>query len=304
MTPSRVQWQSKTGNMFDSWRNGVLGDRNSGNAARALGFQRWWCRLSVNLQRPRWGFALWLAVVVATQQVDQRPLWAQDGLPSSSGTNTLAVDIGGNAASGSKSFALINGRLTFERLDSVYYELALSLHGQYGQSNGELISKNWGAEASFDATPQADFSLFSFTDLRQNPVRKLTLRSRMGAGAKWTLMRNSEKNETAFSAALLTAYEKYQTAGEEPGASTWRWSFRLKRVLSVASKTNLRSAWFIQPRVEILDDYLVEGYIEFSQQLTQRLELTFTFDYFYDSAPPVDIRNSERRYLFGVKGRF
>ena len=56
------------------------------------------------------------------------------------------------------------------------------------QSNGELISKNWGAAASFDATLQADFSLFSFADLEQNLICKLALRSRMGAGAKWLLM--------------------------------------------------------------------------------------------------------------------
>lgn len=267
--------------------------------------QRTLCGFGGSLQGPQRGFGLLLAAVgIAVQQVGHRPLLAQEGPSSSASTNVVEVDVSGSAASGSSSFAIVDARLTFKRLDSVYYELVASVYGRYGQSNGELISKNWGAEASFDATPEADFSLFSFADIEQNPIRKLTLRSRMGAGAKWVLMRQSNEDKTSFSAALLTAYEKHQIDGEEPETSSWRWSFRLKRDLAVASKTDLSTAWFLQPRVEAMNDYLVDGIVRISQQLTERVRLTFTFDYFHDSDPPGDVQKSERRFLFGVTGRF
>ena len=274
---------SDIGDPIKSRQNEASRGRVGREAARALGFRRMRCGLGGSLKRPRRGFGLWLAAVgIAMPQVDHRPLVAQQG-PPSAGTNVVEIDVSGSAASGSSSFAIVDARLTFERLDSVYYELVASVYGRYGQSNGELISKNWGAEASFDATPQADFSLFSFADLEQNPIRKLTLRSRMGAGAKWLLMRESNEDKTSFSAALLTAYEKHQIDGEEPGTSSWRWSFRLKRDLAVASKTDLSTAWFLQPRVEAMGDYLVDGIVRISQQLTERVRLTFTFDYFHDS---------------------
>ena len=267
--------------------------------------QRMWCGFAGSLQRPQRGFGLWLAAVgIAIQQFDHRPLLAQEGPPSSDSTNVVKIAVSGSAASGSRSFAIVDGRLTFERLDSVYYELVASVYGRYGRSNGELISKNWGVEASFDATPQADFSLFSFADIEQNPIRKLTLRSRMGAGAKWVLMRQSNKDKTSISAALLTAYEKHEIDGKDRETSSLRWSFRLKRDLEVASKTDLSAAWFFQPRVEAMNDYLVEGIVQISQQLTEQVKLTFTFDYFHDSDPPADIQESERRFLFGVTGRF
>ena len=179
------------------------------------------CGLMGNRQRPLWVFGLWLAVGIAIQQVDRWPLHAQVGPPSSSATNVVEIAVSGSAASGSSSFAIVDARLAFERLDSVYYELVASVYGRYSQSNGELIAKNWGAEGSFDVTPQADFSLFSFADLEQNPIRKLTLRSRMGAGAKWMLMRKSNDDKTSLSAALLSAYERHQTDGDEPYLPTW-----------------------------------------------------------------------------------
>jgi len=288
-----------------SRQNGASRGPVGRKGTRPLGLRRLLARVPGNLQRLRWGFGLWLAVGVAIPRVDHRPLVAQESPPSSSGTNVVDIDVSGSAASGSSSFAIVDARLTYERLDSVYYELEASVYGRYGRSNGELISKNWGAAASFDATPQADFSLFSFADIEQNPIRKLTLRSRMGAGAKWMLMRNSNEDETSFSAALLTAYEKHhQIDGEEPETSTWRWSFRLKRDLAVASKTDLSTAWFFQPRIEAMGDYLVDGLVRISQQLTERVRLTFTFDYFHDSDPPADVPESERRFLFGVTGRF
>jgi len=186
----------------------------------------------------------------------------------------------------------------------VYYELVAAVHGRYGRSNGELIAKHWDAKASFDATPQATLSLFSFVDIEQNPVRKLTVRARMGTGAKWLLMRKRDKVKTSLSAALLTAHEKHQVEGEEPGTSTWRWSLRFKTDLAVASKIDLSAAWFFQPRIDAVADYLADGVVQVTQQLTERARLTFTFDYDHDSDPPNGVRESERRFLFGVTGRF
>ena len=304
MPPCGVPRASDIGDPIESGQKEAPRCRVGREAARALGSRRMRCGLVGSLQRLRSGFGLWFAVGIAIQQVDHRPLLAQASPPSSSGTNVVEIAVSGSAASGSSSFAIVDARLTFERLDSVYYELVASVHGRYGQSNGELITKNWGAEASFDATPQADFSLFSFADLEQNSIRKLTLRSRMGAGAKWLLMRKSNEDKTSFSAALLSAYEKHQIDVEEPGTSTWRWSVRLKRDLAVASKIDLSTAWFLQPRIDALEDYLVDGIVQISQQLTERVRLTFTFDYFHDSDPPAGIEESEQRFLFGVTGRF
>lgn len=264
-----------------------------------MGFRRKRCGLAGSLQRQRWGFGLWLAVGITIQQLDHPPLLAQQGPASSADTTVVEIDVSGSAASGSSSFAIVDARLTFERPDSVYYELVMSVYGRYGHDNGELIAKNWGVEASFDATPQADFSLFALTDLEQNPIRKLKLRSRMGIGAKWMLMRPSNEDELSFSAAVLTAYEKHQIDIEEPGTSTWRWSLRLKRDLEVASQTDLSTAWFLQPRVDAMDDYLVDGNVRISQRLTENVRLTFTFDYFRDSDPPADVQKSEQRFLFG-----
>ena len=250
-------------------------------------------------------FGLWLVIGIAVQpSVAWSSLFAQEDSLSSSGTNEVKIAISGNVTSGSKSFAIVDAGRSFERTDSVYYELVVSVHGRYGQSNGELMAKNWDVKASFDATPQATLSLFSFVGIEQNPIRKLTLRARMGTGAKWLIMRKHDKVKISLSGALLTAHEKHQVKAGQPGTSTWRWSLRLKTDLKVASKIDLNTTWFFQPRVDAVADYLVDGFVEVSQELTERVKLTLTVDYDHDSDPPKGVHESERRFLFGVTGRF
>ena len=262
------------------------------------------CWLAGGPRGLRWNFGLWLAIGISVHPIASRSsLLAQEDTPSSSATNVVKVSVSGSATSGSRSFAIVDARLSFERTDSVYYELVAAVHGRYGQSNGELIAKNWDAKASFDATPQATLSLFSFVDIEQNPIRKLTLRARMGTGAKWLIMRKRDKVKISLSGALLTAHEEHQVEGQEPGASTWRWSLRLKTDLKVASKIDLNTTWFFQPRVDAVADYLVDGFVEMSLELTERVKLTLTYDYEHDSDPPEGVHESERRFLFGVTGR-
>ena len=282
--------------------NGAPRGRIGRAVVRALGFRRTRCGAVGSAPQPRWRLGFWLVVGIAVLPSDDRSLLAQEGSPSSSRTNLVEIALSGSVASGSRSFALIDGRLTFERLDSVYYEMAASVRGRYGRSNEELIAKNWGAEVSFDATPHEDVSPFAFADIERNPIRELLLRSRMGMGAKWVLARESSEHETSFSAALLTAYENHDD--EDPPTSTWRLSLRLKKEFEIVTGIDLSTAWFLQPRLESPKDYLLDGVVEISQRLTEHVRLTFTFDYFRDSHPPADVPNSELRFLFGLNGRF
>lgn len=225
------------------------------------------------------------------------------GLHSQAVTDTVRINVSGSAAGGSSSFVIADGRLAFERVDTAYYEFRVSVHGRYGKSGGDVIAKDWGAEIGFDATPRGRLSLFALADVEQNPVRELRVRARMGLGAKWMLMRKSSRNRTSISAALLTAFEKHDA--EAMGTSTWRWSVRLKRDLTVASKIELSTMWFWQPRVDDLGDYLLDGETRLKLfQITERVGLTLTHDYFYDSVPPDGIQKTEQRLLFGVDGSF
>lgn len=252
----------------------------------------------------RWWYpGLWLAIGIVAQPLHLPALQIP---PSPSSTSNVEIDISGSAASGTSSYTIVDGRISLERLDPVY-EVVASVHGRYGGANDEVIAKEWGTAISVDATPEEDFSFFAFADFEQNPIRKLTRRVRMGSGAKWVLMRSLDEenapsldeDELSVSVALLAASEKHETED----ATTWRWSFRLKKDLDITNRTVLGTTWFLQPQLDAMHDYLVDGFVRVSQQITERLELTFTFDYFRDSDPPTDVKHSEKRYLFGVTGR-
>ena len=260
-------------------------------------------KLVVGSQWRWWYRGLWLAIGIAAQPLH---LSALQITSSPSSTRNVEIDISGSAASGSSSYTIVDGRLSFEWLNPVY-EVVTSVHGRYGGANDEVIAKEWGTAISVDTTPEEDFSFFSFADFEQNPIRKLTRRWRMGSGGKWVLMSRLDEEETprldeeelSVSVALLAASEKHETED----AMTWRLSFRIKKDLEITNRTVLGSTWFLQPQLDAMDDYLVDGFVRVSQQITERLELTFTFDYFRDSDPPTDIKHSEKRYLFGVTGR-
>ena len=180
----------------------------------------------------------------------------------------------------------------------------------YGRSGGEVMANDWGVETSFDATPQGDFSPFAFGGLEQNAIRKLSLRARLGVGARWMIVRKSNEDKTSLSAALLAAYEKHHRDVEKDGQGpchnqlTGELSFRLKTAKVLATRADLRAVWFLQPRIDDCADYLVDGIVRLSWRLTDRMQMTFTFDYFRDSDPPAEVQNSERQFLFGLAGRF
>lgn len=254
-------------------------------------------------QPPCWCCGLLWAVGIATQPVELRAQEAEEDPPSPADANVVEFEISGSAVSGVRSLAIANGRLSFQRLDTVYYELEASIHGSYGASNDELIGKDCGARVSFDTTPQKTLSLFSFVDIEQNPVRKLALRARMGTGAKWVLPRKSDMAKTSFSTALLAAYENHQVDSEDPQTNTWRMSFRVKTDMAVAPMFNVSAMWFFQPRIDSWGDYLVDGFVRLEQELTEILSLNFTLKYLHDSDPPPEVQNYERRFMFGVSGK-
>ena len=138
----------------------------------------------VGCRQTRWRWwALWLAIGITIDPAHLRAQCAQEIrrlLPARPSSRSRSR---GTAASGTKSFAIIDGRLTFERRDTVCYELHASVHGGYGRSDGEVMANDWGVETSFDATPQGVFSPFAFGGLEQNAIRKLSLRARLGVGA-------------------------------------------------------------------------------------------------------------------------
>ena len=102
---------------------------------------------------------------------------------------------------------------------------------------------------------------------------------------------------------MLAAYENHRTDSQDPQSTTWRVSLRLKTDMAVAPKFNVSATWFVQPRIDALTDYLVDGIVRLEQELTERLSLNFTFKYLHDSDPPADVANFERRFMFGVSGK-
>ena len=84
----------------------------------------------------------------------------KEDLPASPDTNVVEFEVNGNAVSGVSSLAIVNGRLTFERVDSVYYELAASIHGSYGASNGVRLTPRTGVPGSVSTRLREGLSHF------------------------------------------------------------------------------------------------------------------------------------------------
>ena len=246
-----------------------------------------------------------LILSIAIQLIVMRPVIAQEQQNTSAADSSTAITrqvtiaLSGNASSGNKSFSIVNGRLAYERIDSVY-ELIASSRASYRTSEGDEVAKDWALRVSFDTTPYSRLSVFSFAEIEENSVRKLSLRASMGAGGKWTILRTA-KDEFSVSGALLAATEKHESGYETPDSSTWRWSIRVKKDLEISS-FDLSTAWFVQPVIDELHDYLVVGIVRLSQKLTDIFWMDFTFDFFHDSDPPMGIKRSDYRFLVGTRG--
>lgn len=233
------------------------------------------------------------SIVAALLAAAAPPSAAQDAPPPAWRTQ---LELGFNGASGNSSFAVLRTGFTVTHLRTEQAEIELTGLFRYGESEGELIARDWKAAAKMDLVPSGRWSPFLFANLSGDELRRIDLRSEGGAGAKYTFV-GGEERELSLSVAGLYSWEDYEQVPELaalPAEKTARWSARA-RARRAFGDTQVQHATFYQPVWDTLDDYVLTAATSISTALLGDLSLAVEHEYLHDATPPPDVVRGDHK---------
>lgn len=223
------------------------------------------------------------------------PLSAQDAAQPAWRTQ---LELGFNGAAGNSSFSVLRTGFTVTHLRTDRAEIEASGLFRYGESEGELMARDWKGALKVDLAPQGRWSPFVFATATGDEVRRVDVRSEGGAGAKYTFV-DDERSEASLSLAGLFAYEDYeQEVGAAPLAAekTARWSARARGRRSLGEGTELGHTLFYQPVWDAPDDFVLDASTTLSTALLGALTLAVEHQYLHDATPPPDVKRDDHRF--------
>lgn len=212
-----------------------------------------------------------------------------------------ALDLGFNAATGNSRLAVLSTTLRVRRLETQTVELEWSATYRYGESRGRVMARNASTTLSMDLTPRARVSPFAFTTVERDPFRRLEVRSNTGSGVKYTLRRAPTGN-ASLSIAALHSYEQFTT--DDPIRRDARWSVRGRFDQRLGRSVRIESTSFYKPLWDHGSDYNVQVLSKLSSKISERLALTLTHEYLYDSTPPGGVAREDQRFQAGATIEF
>jgi opacity protein-like surface antigen len=131
-------------------------------------------------------------------------------------------------------------------------------------------------------------------------MRKLDLRIQSGAGAKFTLLRDST-TEASLSVAGLYDREKLE---DQSRTFLARWSWRAKGEKTLGGRVKVQHTTLFQPGWRALQDYLLTAQTGLSTKLNEHIALTVAYSYERDSTPAADAGPDDQTLNVGLRFEF
>lgn len=246
-----------------------------------------------------------LAVLAALLCAPPGAASAQDpAAESESDRWKVSAELSFTDQSGNKILRLLTAGLRVTHLEKERFELDGSVQTRYGQSDGEVVARNHYASLSLDLHPKEAWSPFVFADAERDEIRRLDLRLKGGAGAKYTLARSAGGGEeVSASLALLYAVENIRATEPDPfpdEGGLARWSLRVRGSREIRPGTTLRHVSFFQPQWDRMADYLLRSETEAKVLLMERLALSVGYQISRTSRPPDGVAPNDRLLKTGL----
>lgn len=220
---------------------------------------------------------------------------------------------------GSNDQSIVSTRLDAGHADSTW-DVAGGGRLKYGKSSdaeGEshLSHRSWSIDLTADYLPFATISWFALAGVESSFQQKIDLRSRGGAGVKYTFVRTETAlldvslallaERTSFDVDVPIASPEDGSIDEEETLGRWSWRLRAKREIG-DDRVVLESETFYRPEIDALGRYVVETTQSAAYRVTDTVSLKLSFVDTYDSeAETRGARsNHDGQLLFGVLGTF
>lgn len=218
-------------------------------------------------------------------------------------------------------------------------QLAFATTGQSG--NTDKSSWSLGARAEWQREREVDFVVFNadygeaggvrdtdkqflhirhitdaderraweaFVQLERNEFTRLSSRSLLGGGLRWTLRQRPQQGTELFAGTgAFYSRERLEPRADTTDAGTdilWRANLYLVVRLGLNESVRLLSTTYYQPALDELADFRALEEVALAVRLNERLDLKLSLETAYDSRPPQLVEKTDITYRSGIEYRF
>jgi hypothetical protein len=216
---------------------------------------------------------------------------------------TFAAEFSYTDQSGNKTLRLLTGGLKFSHRDRNTFELDGSLQSRYGQSEGEVVARNYFGSVNFSPYKRSRLTPSFSMKAERDPFKRLDVRFVGSAGAKLTPYRADKTGE--LSLFLMTSYE-FQNLEDAVGDDSdefthvprWTMEMRGNQKLNSSVTAHVQSSY--EPSWGELANYLLRSQTGMKVLLTERLALSVEYQFNRTNQPPEGVAPDDRLFKTGI----
>jgi hypothetical protein len=217
---------------------------------------------------------------------------------------TFAAEFSYTDQTGNKTLRLLTGGLKFSHRDKNAFELDGSLQSRYGQSEGEVVARNYFGNINFSPYKQSRVSPSFSMKAERDPFKRLDVRFVGSAGAKITPYRR-ERSKGEVSLFVMTSYEfqnlQVATSSEDEEFThvpRWNLEMRGQQKLNQSVTAHVQSSY--EPSWGELANYLLRSQTGMKVLLTERLALSVEYQFNRTNQPPEGVAPDDRLFKTGI----
>lgn len=210
----------------------------------------------------------------------------------------LAID----GSSGNTNKNSIRAELLSQWLHGPHTEF-LWLQYAYGKSNGLVDTNRFFAHLRHRTMVGEAWGVEAFAQAGRDPFARLSLRTLLGGGVRWTLLEAAGKAGVYFG---LGAFYEHERLSPKAGTTDpldsrlWRANSYLVLKRQLNDQIRLYSITYYQPAFRRMADYRLLEQLAAAIRLYKQLDLKLNLDIAHDSEPPQGVRKTDVRYSTGI----
>jgi len=179
----------------------------------------------------------------------------------------------------------------------------LLLQYAYGKSSGLLDTNRFFAHLRHRTQISERWGVEGFGQLGRDPFARMSLRTLLGGGVRWTLMEESKKAGVYLGLGIFHEHEKlsFRSGTTDPLESrVWRANSYLVLKRRLNEQVRLYSTTYYQPEMSQVADYRLLEQLSVAIKLDENLDLKLGVDITHDSRPPQGVKRTDLRYSTGI----
>ncbi|MDP2806256.1 MAG: DUF481 domain-containing protein [Gallionellaceae bacterium] len=183
----------------------------------------------------------------------------------------------------------------------------LQLQYAYGKSNGKTDTDQAFAHLRHRTAITPAWAVEAFTQVGRNTFSRLTQRTLLGGGIRWTLFEEDVKSAGYLG---LAAFHEKETLSDKLGTNDpihselWRASSYLVLKRKLNEQVRIYSTTYYQPATADPTDYRVLEQASMLVKMGENLDLKVSLDIAFDSKPPQTVQQRDVVYSTGLEFSF